>query len=523
MKRLIFLCMMLMCNVTYTEDTSSQSTNSDQSSSQNTATDNASEDVSVAVANVHQINLDNTDIDSGGNWLNKRIWYERSQAIFDDIRRLVTGITDLRIQFSNEVNAVGQKIDSFFGTVIFTKSDIDTKFHEILTALETEQKIVGDLSEEERNLQTSLKQALPGIDQIGKDMKSIGEVDLKIEQTLMQAFKTIDECNDLESKAWDAFKAIAKELDDKKARNFYYQMNNYKQNINQKILYLRSTLLPYLHNVLVAKIEMNIMKINNALEEFKQKGLDLEKIMNKTQEDDAQQIKEREKIAADIAVQKALEIQQEKDQIEQDALHKELEKAKKNSFSNVINAYYEATLGKIVSFFHQLTKLLGLDFVFSYSYPVATTFVHAGSDAKKYMHGIVERIMKNFIPSSQKNVRKNIVQAVEQVSSEHKADQDGKENPAENVQTDTAEKVTTTDVAVETDQHQSDAAPVDEEQKVVVQFLHDTQEKPVMSNGYHVFKSVLDFIGTIIVSLYNCIVQFFKVLVSFFLYISSQN
>jgi hypothetical protein len=93
------------------------STTSSQSPSQGTVDSDA-----VGVANIHQIDLDTTDIDSGGNWLHKRIWYESSQAVFDDIRLLVSSMSDVRIQFTNEANAIGQKIDTFFGTVTFTKS-----------------------------------------------------------------------------------------------------------------------------------------------------------------------------------------------------------------------------------------------------------------------------------------------------------------------------------------------------------------------------------------------------------------
>lgn len=404
MKRLMILSIMLLACLTHAQESVQPSTESAASQSSHDVNSKNSDDISIGIANVHHIDLDNTEVDGGGNWLNKRIWYERSQAIFDEIRVMVSAVADLRIQFSNEVNAIGQKIDSFFEVVDFTKGQLDDKFKEILVALETEQKIVGDLSEEERNLQATIKQEIAAIDQIGKDIKSIGDVDNKIDQTLMQAFKTIEECRSYETKAWDNFKAIAQELDDKKARNIYYQMNNYKQNIDQKSNYLKSALLPYLHNVLVAKVENNIAKINDAIAALKNKGVDLEKLMRKSQEDDVSQLHVREKSAVEIAVKNALEAEQAKaEQIAKKA-QQDLEKEKNKNIVNIMYNYYHITMDKVISFLHQGYTILPCDFmskcVTSYSYPVGTYIYHKLLAARLCMHTFVEQIIMYFATQS---------------------------------------------------------------------------------------------------------------------------
>lgn len=262
---------------------------------------------------IHESNLDTIDVDGSGNWLEKRIWFEQAQNAFDDILLLVNRVVDMRIQFSNEVNAVGHTIDSFYEAVYFDKEQLDDKFKEILVALEFEQKLKGDLTQEERALQNSIKQELASIDQLGKNIKLINVVDIKIDQALMQAFKTIDECRDYEAKAWATFKLIGKEIDDKKARNLYYEMQNFKENIQQKSTYLSSSLLPYLHNTLVAKIDSIIASINQSIEQLKQKGIDLSNIMKTEQANDVAQLQEREKTSNAIAVEKALEEERERE------------------------------------------------------------------------------------------------------------------------------------------------------------------------------------------------------------------
>lgn len=589
MKRLMIVSMMLIAGLAQAEDAAV--TPPAQSAATQSSSDAASKtsDDAIEIANVHHINLDTTEVDGGGNWLNKRIWYERSQAVFDEIRVMVSNITDIRIQFSNEVNAVGQKIDSFFETVDFTKGQLDDKFKEILVMLETEQKLTGDLSPEERNLQTTIKAELAVIDQIGKDIKSIGEVDNKIDQTLMQAFKTIDECREYETKAWSSFKAIGKELDDKKARNLYYQMNNYKQNIDQKSSYLNATLLPYLHNVLVAKIENNISKINESIAQLKTKGVDLEKIMSKSQEDDLIQIHAREKSAAEIAVKKALEVEQAKAKEAADKAAKALKEANEKSFSNVMNRYYESTIGKIVGFFYKGDVAASIDsaakHVKSYSYPVATYIYHGVISIKTYMHDLVEHIMMYF--GGKSAVKKTVAEKIEQkieaggpvvekikekIASESTqpslkasagtaTDKDKSEafsavatlapSKATSTINDAASSDKTTvnsapdatpassetpaaqtapvpsaEPAKATSTPAVSVTPAEADKTVVVQSMEQSDNSDIQNNSrtfYQVIKNILDFIGTILMSIYNCVAQLCKLIFSFSAYITSGN
>ena len=569
MKRLIMVSMMFISGLVYADDeavpAAPETTQSPHDS------DSKSGEDSIMVANVHHINLDTTEVDGGGNWLNKRIWYERSQAVFGEIREMAKTSIDIRVQFSNEVNAVGQKIEVFWETVDYTKGELDDKFKEILTMLETEHKLTGDLSPAERDLQVAIKQELLVVEQIGKDIKAIHDIDNKIDDTLMQALKTIDECSDYETKAWDSFKAIGKELDDKKARNLYYQINNYKQNIEQKYGYLKSTLLPYLHNVLVAKVEMNISKINQAIATLKTKGVDLAKIMSKSQEDDIIQIHAREKAAAEIAVKKALEAEEIKAKEIAEKAAKALEEANNKSFDKVIHNYYQATIGKIVGFVHQGFVGTAIDsvgaHVKSYSFPLVTYAHHAMVGVKEYMQNLVHHIMIYFGGKS----------AIKSVVAEKMAEKaETKEHIADKVKEKIAEKVAAHDektdkphgekkseasqdaksvadttksedhMSTSSDSHKkselastesssdstdssalADANVTNSEtdKDVVVQSLQneETAQPSHAASFYRVFTTILDFIGTLIGSIYNCVMQFFKLLMSFSAYIMSGN
>ena len=627
MKRLMVIACMFISFLLHADDANPPAAIATDNQSSSDSGKKA-DDINVSIANIHHINLDTTQVDGGGNWLNKRLWYERAQNVFDEILVQVNSMTDLRIQFSNEANAAGHKIDTFFSEVEFTKEELDSKFKEILASLDTEQRIIGDLSPEERTLQTTIKQEIKEVEQIGKNIKSIGQVDNKIDETMMQAFKTIDEAKDYQTKAWDTFKSIGKELDDKKARNLYYQMNNYKQNIDQKITYLKNSLLPYLHNVLVAKIDTNIAKINQSMAELKTKGVDLQKIMGKTQEDDLTDLHKREKEATDLAVRKALEEEEKKDQEErkqqQERFERKLKEAENKSFSNIAHGYYQATIGKVVNFFHQGYTGMSIDYIgsffsgffTSYSYPVITYCYHTILAAKNYVENTAAKLMIHYgvKPAVKAKVVEKIEEKIEQIEKkeqtikeavqEKKSEKEVESHestPAKTLdiaQSTTPDTTTPTTPTVTTSQVDSttaatatssesnstsesapstatttqsttdqtsiaspagpevsssattptpatmqpaalsttdqspllptvpaeSAATTQSADQVVVQSLvqdsNDNKMPIPTTKMYQLFKAVLDFIGTMLISLYHCVTQFFVMVWKFATYVS---
>ena len=123
---------------------------------------------------------------------------------------------------------------------------------------------------------------------------------------MMKAFKEIDTCRGLENRAWNNFKEIGQELDDKKARVLYYEMENFHKNIDQKMSYLQNNLLPYLQNQLVSKVDETMNQIKNAVQIFDSKGLSLSMVLKKDAQGDLLILKQRDAEQAQEA-QKAKE------------------------------------------------------------------------------------------------------------------------------------------------------------------------------------------------------------------------
>lgn len=248
--------------------------------------------------------LDTLNVDSSGNWLEKRIWYQKAEQLFEVIRGNLQKASDLRMRFVHEVNQVGHKIDDFYENMNFEKGEIDEMLAAVLQDLAQEQEIRGgDLSSSERSIKSKVQVEQKHFEVLSKDLKLIDDLDDQIDKTMMKAFKEIDACRGLETRAWNNFKEIGLELDDKKARVLYYEMENFHKNIEQKMNYLQSNLLPYLQHQLVSKVDETMTQIKSAIQIFDSKGLNLNNILKKDEHGDFLILKERDEMQAQEALQ----------------------------------------------------------------------------------------------------------------------------------------------------------------------------------------------------------------------------
>lgn len=250
----------------------------------------AAPNVQMQITNVHEVvadGLDTLHIDTGGNWLEKRVWYKKAEQLFEAIRVTIQRTADIRMKFVHEVNQIGQQIDDFYENIGFQKGQIDELLQAISQDLTTEEDIRGgDLASDERSVRLKVKAEQVQFQSMSKDFKLIEDLDDQVDKTMMKAFKEIDACRGLETKAWNNFKEIGIELDDKKARVLYYEMENFNKNIEQKMTYLQTNLFQYLQNQLVTKVTQTIAQIKTTTQTLHTKGLQLQTILQKDQQGD---------------------------------------------------------------------------------------------------------------------------------------------------------------------------------------------------------------------------------------------
>jgi len=277
----------------------------------------------MQITDVHEIvpdGLDTLHIDSGGNWLEKRNWYKKAEQLFEVIRTTIQKAADIRMKFVHEVNQVGQQIDEFYETVGFQKGQIEELLQALSTELTTEEKIrSGDLSSDERSVRLKIQEQQQLFQSMSADFKLIEDLDDQVDKTMMKAFKEIDACRALETRAWNNFKDIGMELDDKKARVLYYEMENFQKNIEQKLTYLQTNLLQYLQAQLVVKVDQTTAQIKTAAQTLQNKGLAMQTLLEKDSKGDFVILQKRDDAQAQDAAAKAAAMKSDVDKESQEA------------------------------------------------------------------------------------------------------------------------------------------------------------------------------------------------------------
>lgn len=85
--------------------------------------------------------VDTTDATSGGNWLLKRVWGEKTEEVFSQIKDAVKKIMEMRLTFFAQRNDIDKKFDQFYQQLGFDQGP----FEDILNfSLEIYEKVKKD-------------------------------------------------------------------------------------------------------------------------------------------------------------------------------------------------------------------------------------------------------------------------------------------------------------------------------------------------------------------------------------------
>jgi len=289
-----------------------------------TAAPVSQEKVAISSQEMQKSSLETLDVDASGNWLEKRYWHQKAEKTYEFIKTTVAQIIDMRSQFYNAVHGIGQQLDTFYEMVNFDKGQVDRILQDALQETEFIKEDRGDLSASERDIKRTIQTDQKQLETLGKIIKSIHDLDKVVEQVFGQALQTIDNARKYETQAWEGFKNIAYELDDKKAEAEYYKIDGYYQNSQQALGYLQTQLLGFLQQNLIQKINSQMSQVQQILAELKKKDLDIVALINKQRTQDIDVKKAREQEAIKLGIQDAEEKFEEKMKASQRPVVKQL-------------------------------------------------------------------------------------------------------------------------------------------------------------------------------------------------------
>ena len=240
--------------------------------------------------------------DAQGNWLFKKIWWERAESLYGKIRDSVNSIWESRTKFFVQRNELDKMVlDPFYIAIGMGQGELQVILNELEEFFHKEREKDGDLNDKERALYEALEEEQEAFRQLKLDVSSITKLDQAIDEALGTLMDQINKARQLEKQAWDNFKEIAHILNDIKARELYYLMDGAGRNIKNINVYLEKDFSQHFTR-LISEAKKHVARVSDQIKSLKEKGVDF-----KRQADRLAQYEEQEK-------QKAMQEQQEEEE-----------------------------------------------------------------------------------------------------------------------------------------------------------------------------------------------------------------
>lgn len=219
--------------------------------------------------------IDTVDIaQPKGNWLYKRIWWEKAERLYEKIKQLAHQISESRIVFFLKRHDLDRTvIDPFYISMGIDQGGLQ-EITAYLTAQLEQERTAGQLDEQEQKLLDTIAQEKKTLEQMSQGSQRVDKLMSALEDALIKLLEQVNQARNYEQLSWDAFKAINRELSDKRARELYYNMDTYWKNLNNINTYLTDSYTKYFEQ-LTAKVKEEVDSIQGTIQGLKEKGVDI--------------------------------------------------------------------------------------------------------------------------------------------------------------------------------------------------------------------------------------------------------
>lgn len=236
--------------------------------------------------------IETIDIESGGNWLIKRVIWEDGQRLYEKINSLLKDILESRISFFEVRSAADRALITFFVKSGFAQGELNDALQEMIDAVDRDRTQQGGVNEKEREVQTSAEDKKKKLEQLQTDVKAIGDFDAALDNALTEMMKQISRSMDYERQGWVRFKEIGQEIDDRKARVSYAHMEAAYRNLQAINNYLTGPFANYFTEASQKMVSLT-KTIDSQVDDLKKDGLALKKQLTDVELAEQQAEKER--------------------------------------------------------------------------------------------------------------------------------------------------------------------------------------------------------------------------------------
>jgi hypothetical protein len=216
--------------------------------------------------------LNTTGSDDSGNWVLKRVWWERSEDTFGQIMAYNAQVADQQLDFFAMRHDLEKQLEEARQKLGITPAELVKVVDHLLAMLNQQGDQLPETSVNQfRNTVADNKEKLVALQ---VDLSLMQKIDADLDSLMLQVVDQTQKCADYESKAWVDFKQIGRVLNDHKAQELFYQVESYQKNIQLVLQYLKGDLKDSFDKYGKQALQ-KLLKIGQLAQELKDAGIDL--------------------------------------------------------------------------------------------------------------------------------------------------------------------------------------------------------------------------------------------------------
>lgn len=217
--------------------------------------------------------LDTLGEDDSGNWVLKRVWWEKAETAFGKIMALNLQISQQQMEYFGLRNEVDKLLDADKRALILKLDQLEQVINYLLGLINKNDNLTeADL--QKNSFKGSILENEAHLLKLKDDISQLNKLDSELDDAIIKVIDQVQKCNDYEALAWEDFKKIGRVLNDELAKNLYYQVANYRKNIKINLRYLKTDLRKSFE-VLTVKTLGTLDEIKKMVVQLRDSGIDL--------------------------------------------------------------------------------------------------------------------------------------------------------------------------------------------------------------------------------------------------------
>lgn len=221
-----------------------------------------------------------------GNWLKKRAWVKEAQSVQEQLLKDSVAVKKSRTQFLSEFETIDKKVNEFYSIKGFTRGKLGTLIADIKADImqDKERRIAQAKKRSESDdtpinfydvqveaIEQEVKRFERDFEQFNLDMKSIADLDVSLQDRIKAVDKQIKEASSLSSQSSKKLEEMWWIIDDQKAANAFYEIQEFADKVAAIKKYLEDTLFADFKNV-ISTLEKQIEQVNKQVERIEERG-----------------------------------------------------------------------------------------------------------------------------------------------------------------------------------------------------------------------------------------------------------